>query len=248
LVEQKRGEYVIRPATKADLHRVLSWLREEWNGVYGFWGNRDMISEGQKQGDLTVLVRSSDDLLLGFLLGSDRSMAIMAIKPEFRRQGLGRSLAESGLRRVEAAGRFGLIIECEPKMSVPFWEGLGFRHVDRPSGRDCYYYAFLTFPKRFSLPSEAATASIHVELSTEYCWIQRPPELFDRRAAWVDQSKLALETRIVDFTDSADTVVRIHVDGGLVWDRKVKYSNVVGVEYKDNFVRIDHVICPEPSA
>ena len=129
--EKSRKSFAIRVATREDVKRILRWLRREWDGHEGFYGNRKRIAKEQRHGNLSTMVRSEDDMLVGFLLSDDEDMELMEIKPRFRRQGLGRMLAQHGLARIEAAGATKEVeIQCMPETSLGFWETLGFRRVE----------------------------------------------------------------------------------------------------------------------
>lgn len=124
--------FAIRVATREDLKRTLSWLRREWDGHEGFYGNRKLITIGQRQGNLSVMVRTKDEMLVGFLLSDDKNMELMEIKPRFRLRGLGRMLAQHGLARIEASGARKVLIQCMPETSLDFWKTLGFRRTNHP--------------------------------------------------------------------------------------------------------------------
>jgi formylglycine-generating enzyme required for sulfatase activity/ribosomal protein S18 acetylase RimI-like enzyme len=240
------GDYGIRRATQDDLALVLAWLKDEWDQggpERGFWCNRNPVVKGEAKGDLSVLVRSGDDIPIGFLLSSEATLDIMEIRPEFRRQGLGWMLAQHGLHRIKEAGEIGLVIECAPMTSVPFWESLGFRHIERPWGNDGSYYASYVFSKRSYMP-QGPFVRVLVKLQSSRTWLSRPDQDFKRCAGTTAQNEFMLDRPIVAFVDMGEAIVEVCVGDKLISARKVIDSADVGIEYKSGFMRIDRLFQP----
>ncbi len=229
-------EFEIRDATTDDLHAILAWLElEHEQDGHGFWVNRRIIVSSQAEGELSVCVRKSDQCLAGFLVSDDHSMDILEIKHESRGQGLGRMLAEHGLRRIEQAGEFGVAIECMPETSVPFWEHLRFQRIDWP-GQNGIYYAYL-FPKQFTLPKDVPTATVEVKLRSR-------SDPFVRKAAETGDGEFQLEERIVAFVDDWMEYLDVRVNGELISRDEIGNSGSVGVTYESPFFGIDLVRVP----
>jgi ribosomal protein S18 acetylase RimI-like enzyme len=235
------SDYTIQPATKEDLNEVLAWLEAGGDDRPDFSGNRKAIAKGQSQGNLSVLTRNSDDLLIGFLLSGDRSMDFMEIKLEFRRKKLGRLLAEHGLRRIEKAGEFGVIIECDPAPSIDFWKAIGFRHVMHPYGRDDNFYAFYAFPNSVTLPRDAEIVPVRVAFSPADSSSQPAKEVFRRSAAEDGEKEFALNERVATVVGVGETTIEVFIGDELISAATVERSAKLGVKHKNLFVRIDRL-------
>jgi GNAT superfamily N-acetyltransferase len=224
----------LRPANSGDLRQVLGWLKKEGSG---FWNNRQQIEDGARDGDLTVAIKE-DFGVIGFLLGSESGLAILEVRQKFWRTGIGRSLAEHGLRRIEEKGRIGVKVQCKPTTSVPFWERMGFSPTEETSC--CLYYAY-AFPKVFALPPGRPIQKVSVELRRELDTTPIVPGRFDRYAAEVEAGRLLLGERIAGYCGSGDAIVRVLVGERIVSERKAKYLGDVGVRYEDQFIQIDAI-------
>jgi len=231
-------EFKVRLATAADLAEVLSWLKSEWDGSSGFWGNRKMIQDGQQAGNLIVVGNESIQVS-GFLLATDSSMDIMEVRPELQGRGLGSKLALQGLHRIEQSGRIGLVIQCQPSTSIPFWKRFGFHEVER-GWADPEDHLEFAFPKVFELPASRPVTEVRVELSRSNGDVLKRG-IFISKAVSIDDGRLQLAERIAAYVEDGDTTVAISVGGELVSSKKAKYSGAVGVEYAYPFIRLDAV-------
>lgn len=244
--KRRQSDFRIRKATRDDLSPIEAWLKSEWeaNGrECGFYNNLDIIAKGQSRGDLSVVVRSRDEFPVGFYLGTKESMDIMEIRPEFRRQGLGRRLAKHGLGRIRKSGEFGVLIMCQPVESIQFWQAMGFRRVANPYGISQTIHAWFAFPARFEpIPdSSSVTVSVSVHRSR---FSDIAPLTINTRGFYVGSDSLQLEDRVAAFAgDSGNAVIDVAIDGKLISHKKAKYSEELGVQYRGYFLRIDR-LCP----
>jgi GNAT superfamily N-acetyltransferase len=118
--------YQIKLATRAELNIVLKWLKRSYDKTdSGFWGNRRLIHQWFKEGEMYVCVDGGK--VVGFLAGECNHNSILEIRPSKRKQGYGTILARDWIERAKAAGVCVLHVECSPPTSIPFWEKLGFR-------------------------------------------------------------------------------------------------------------------------
>jgi len=121
-------DFAIRRATIADLAEIRDWLKREYDESFGdgFWCNIGIIEDAQKDGALTVLASLPDDLPVAFCVSDPSNIHIFEVKPDSRRQGFGRKLAEHIIAEARYSGSMGMIGQCRPETSVPFWEMIGF--------------------------------------------------------------------------------------------------------------------------
>ena len=238
----EKQEFEIRLATERDVTAIRAWLRSDRGGSV-FCGNWSMIEGGQATGYLSVLCGVNDNQVVGFLLSTDSSLDIMEIRPSFRRAGLGRMLAQHGLSRIERSGQFGVLIECAPHTSIPFWKKLGFHPIEWEHDADRGNHLAFEFRRYCELPADQRVNRVRVELLPPPVCHGCAPKEFIRHAILIEDGKLLLDGRIATFVDNGDVVVKVQVDDETISEKKAKYSRDVGVEYEKGFIRLDDVYC-----
>ena len=94
-------QWAIRPATKSDLGKIATWLHREMLKSIdcNFHCNLPEIEKGCEEGRLLAMVNQSSKMPVAFSLGY---LAILAVKADYRRKGIGRILA---LHVLELAGK-----------------------------------------------------------------------------------------------------------------------------------------------
>ena len=246
-------ETEIRVATEEDLERTIGWLKvEDQAGHEGcFYCNRRIIRKSQAEGKLTVLIDSSTQEPIAFQTGWD----ILAVKFEHRRQGFGEKLTRHCLD-VEREGDVpGLLIQCEPQTSVPFWNQMGFTQCSNPYGHSVEKYAYMIFDKRFDRDKGAPVAKVSIQFFPEnYKWDHKidAPKKFELNGARTSENFIALFERITFFDQTGpadkDIVIRIEVDGAEIFCDKAKYGEAkgIGVQRQDKFFYLDS-ICLDPN-
>lgn len=122
-------------ATEAHLRGMLSWLRQEHRETgEGFYCNREIIIESQKQGKVWCAVAHS--MVVGFVVQSrmtvGSSIDILEVKPQSRGQGFGKLLARGAIERLFHSGADFITVRCSPRDSEPFWKSLGFERTETP--------------------------------------------------------------------------------------------------------------------
>lgn len=116
------------------LSQIESWLRVERETTgEGFYVNWNIIARAFN--DQRIYFLAVEGQAIAFLVWSrwddEAEFAILEVKPEFRRMGYGRILAEETMRRFADDGVSLVFIECMSLESEHFWRRLGF--VDDPS-------------------------------------------------------------------------------------------------------------------
>src|SRR5215470_13414134 len=117
----------IEKSTDRDLCAILRWLKKEYedNGCeHGFWCNRGIIRAAHRAGKMTVL--REDNKAVAFMAGDD----ILAVRPDRRDKGYGRTLAGLWIEEARAKDVPYLFIECATRDALRFWETMGFIEVE----------------------------------------------------------------------------------------------------------------------
>ena len=92
-----------------------------------------------------VIIVPPDSSARRLAQNNEAEMHLLAVKPEYRRQGLGRMLIESAIGRAKCCGYSRIILWTQNSMqsAQKLYEALGFIHVDniKRNGRDFKVYA-----------------------------------------------------------------------------------------------------------
>lgn len=124
---------VVRPAEDGDLAFIRAWLELEARGGEGFIHNWKLIEEAAADREMMVL--SGTDGPVGFLTHGLTRGSILQVRSDHKGRGIGRQLVEHAISEADAAGNTVLVIQCEPKSSIPFWRRMGFvPHRQREHG------------------------------------------------------------------------------------------------------------------
>ena len=146
----------IHPATSRDLPVIEAWLARKDRSV-AFYNNIDDIRRGMGNNSLYVMVQAGD--VVAFALGL---IDILWVRPDMRKRGIGRRLADDCFARARQQGMLGLRIQCSPPTSVPFWEKMGFailQGTDAERG-----YAVRCLPGQNALPVDGKRVEVRVTL------------------------------------------------------------------------------------
>lgn len=136
---------VIRKATLRDVPALQAHLKATWHDTYDPIYGRERVSEitnrwhslaalerEQNNPDITVLVATVDERLVGTAsarLDSDNALHLLRlyVEPERQRDGLGGALLESILEAFPGAARITLEVEPANRKACGFYERHGFR-------------------------------------------------------------------------------------------------------------------------
>ncbi|MCD9030187.1 GNAT family N-acetyltransferase [Luteimonas sp. Y-2-2-4F] len=130
----------IRPSTYADLPLIKEWLELEARDGVGFIHNWDLIESATADGEMTVFGDLQSPV--AFLTYGLSRGSILQVRSDQKGRGIGRKLVEYAIAKADAIGNAVLVIQCEPKTSIPFWRRMGFvahRDQDRHGIRDNIY-------------------------------------------------------------------------------------------------------------
>lgn len=226
--------YTIRLATHDDLLQIRAWLeQEDSDGIAGsFFCNYNLIADGHRTGSLVALVRDSDALPVAFCLGED-NMDILAVKADCRRQGLGRHLAKYFIDAARQRDLIGLLGECAPSTSMPFWKSMGFLSVPSPSGDNNPNWVACPLPHENDLPD-----GLHSSIAFALEDVESQMQPVYQCDAAVADCWYVLARDFVQYVPNPNQRLEIHCSGELVFSEKVKYVQKVGGERKLPWVRV----------
>lgn len=183
-------DYRIEPVDERRMAEIEAWLDAEqaaydaWEAGdcegaspgRGFRCNWDAVKNYWRAGDSEVFVLLVQDEAVGFLDGND----ILEIRPDMRRHGFGRVLAEFMLERGYEQGRSVIEIDIAPRSAQKFWqEGMGFTVLPERRGSAGGLYAYKVLPRAFGLGC-GTRIPFSVSFYTEEQRYQSPPHPFRR--------------------------------------------------------------------
>jgi ribosomal protein S18 acetylase RimI-like enzyme len=123
----------IRLMTPEDYDRVLAlWQSTPGVGLNSIDDSRQGIEKYLKRNPTTCFVAEDDSQIVGAIIsGHDGRRGFiyhMAVAPNFRRRGIGRTLADAALAalRREGVTKAALVVFKENEGGNRFWEALGF--------------------------------------------------------------------------------------------------------------------------
>lgn len=230
-----------------------AWERSGYEGempVRGFRCNWNSVRRTWSEGTATVHVLMVEGEPIGFLDGKD----ILEIRPDFRKHGYGRLLAQFMLDRFRDEGRSVLEIEIAPRSAEPFWRRMGFSVVPDRRGPGGGIYAYKAFDSTFGLPADA-DVDFSVEFFTEEQRYEDKPVPFTTisgKGQRLRDGSVQLPNRAVCFDPTHeghhDYFVRICVDGRQLLFDKVKYdeSRALGVGHDaGNVYFVERILMPD---
>jgi N-acetylglutamate synthase-like GNAT family acetyltransferase len=115
--------------TITDLKYIKKWLIEEEQSVNeGFDSNWHMIESAFHDDELTIL--NLNDFAVGFIVSTKQKIHIeidiMEIKPECRKNGIGKLFFNLFLEAVKNKEFVSIKLFCSPRESEGFWKKMGF--------------------------------------------------------------------------------------------------------------------------
>lgn len=240
------------PATEPLVSEVEAWLDEEevaykvamdayWHGdddddppVRGFRCNWDSVKRTWREGYSRLYILLVDGQAIGFLDGKD----ILEIRPDLRRGGYGRILAQFMIANAWSDGWSVIEIEIAPREAEPFWKAMGFTPVSDRRGPGGGVFAYRVLPRTFDL-SAGERVAYSIEFFTErgrYSDEDRPLSCFEGEGERLPDGSIQLPSRAYCFDPNEDGAwdyyVRIAVDGAVLHFDKAKRdsSRAYGIE------------------
>lgn len=119
---------------------------------------------------------------------------ILEVQSGWRGRGLGKLLVQSRLQAACEAGLPGVLIECKPHTSVPFWRAMGFQIVNEGA----VIRGYRLFRRHQSLKS-SPVSSLRITLMKDGCPHLQP---FVTRVGQVDSCAWELETAYSEYVPS----------------------------------------------
>jgi len=212
----------IRKATKQDFEGIRDWLKKERkNGKVGnFYCNLRQIEDGLKNGRLIVLLEASKPV--AFCLMGTEEIAILAVKENRRKRGAGTQLAKHCIEQARNEGLVGLIVECAPLTSIPFWKRMGFTPVPSPSAA---YRMAIRLPRSLKVP-DGARQFLRIQLLHDYS--ERPvgPPFVTQVVG--DAGVYRFSDDFVEYIETGDIVISVDIEGAMEWKKKVKHAKDMG--------------------
>lgn len=244
--------YQILTATETTLAEIEVWLDEEealhkdaevkWvsNGYVGeipprgFRCNWDKTKDRWREqgGGIDVLI--VDGQAIGF-----QGFGIFEIRPDMRRKGYGRVLAEHMLNHAFDEGRTIMEISIAPITAQPFWHAMGFTLVQERPDWGGGTFAYKKFPRSFDLGNGDKVPFL-VEFYAPKAKYDEHPTPFSTFAGFGERladGTIQLPERAYCFDPLADAngnwFVRIEVDGTELHFDKLKRdrSKLYGVSH-----------------
>lgn len=128
-------EITIRPMGLEDYDPVYAlWIATPGMGLNSIDDSRDGIAKYLKRNPGFSFVAMEGDTLAGVILcGHDGRRGVIhhtAVKPEYRRRGVGKALAEAAFAalRKEGITKAWLVVKRDNELGNAFWERLGFEN------------------------------------------------------------------------------------------------------------------------
>jgi len=226
---------VIRIATESDLREILIWLKEEFEQEgQGFWVNRELIEKSFRENLLWVL--AVKDRVVAF---ATEELGIQETRPDARRRGYGTLLANHCIEIARQQSKPGIVIICCPPTSVPFWETLGFRVVDREADP---LQAVKLLPNSRVL-GNGTIGQLKIDLLQGYSDVPFG-QTFETRVEQIDATYWDLETTFCEYVPSPDTMAKITLNGSQLTYEKVKYCSQFGLTREFPFSFMNRLIVP----
>jgi GNAT superfamily N-acetyltransferase len=208
------------PATPEDITCILAWLKHEYDqDGEGFWCNHSLISEAlDRPGNLWVIRRNGE--AVAFQLGK-YSADILSVRKDHRNRGLGTALVDASVERAFKDEVNALLVQCQPKQSLGFWERMGFVRCDDLE-QFSNVMARRILPRTFDLGIAQSLIQVVIGFYPESATYGhskdiRPIEEHHVSGVLTNDGSIMLDRRIVGLSHlgeaNRDTVVKIEVDG-----------------------------------
>ncbi len=242
--------YEILPATDATIAEVEAWLDAEeaahkagelawvasgYEGEVpsrGFRCNWDTTKKlWRERGGIDILVVNGE--AVGF-----QGHGIFEIRPDLRRKGYGRILAEFMITRAYDEGWSVFAIGIAPWTAEPFWQSMGFTIVpDRPD-RGAGTFAYRILPRAFALGGGERIPFVIEFFTTDerYASGPRPFATFSGLGERIADGAIQLPERAYCFSPLEEVCfndfIRVEVDGVEIHFDKLKRdsSTAIGLE------------------
>ncbi|WP_292437218.1 GNAT family N-acetyltransferase [Mesorhizobium sp.] len=262
-------EYEIVPATEATMAEVEAWLDVE-ESIYktaiealeaegyvgdepprGFRCNWDSVKRTWSEGNARVDILMVEGHAVGFLDGTD----ILEIRPDLRREGYGRLLADFMVDVAHNEGRSVLEIEIAPWTVEPFWKRMGFTVVPDRRGSGGGIYAYRILHKVYSF-SDGERVSFSIQFYSEHERYRENPKPFSRFSGMgerLSDGSVQLPERAFCFepihSQHGDYFVSIELGGETIHFDKVKYetSKAKGIRLDAGYTYFIDRITPQSS-
>ncbi len=115
--------------SREQLRQLKSWLQHEHRKTgTGFWCNWEIIESSWENNELVCSLTEGEAsaLCAWRQSGIFSVLDIVTVRPNLRREGVGRHLVKATLMRLRSHGAIVCNIQCQPRNSEPFWRKLGF--------------------------------------------------------------------------------------------------------------------------
>lgn len=247
---QVHNRFHVSKPTDNQVDKILEWLREESaNGAEdGFWNNNKVIAQSHETGSLLVAIEKSSSLPVGFLCFDQINaiINILNVKLDYRKQGVGRLLADHIIRESIDSGFPGLLIDRNPSSSIPFWNNLGFRELPLPealssqcSEGNCCAIKYFDIPMKVDF--EEIRHQIEVRIETTSGTILATHNIGARRD-WKNDNRINFERRLVFYASDCNLYIQYLMNEKSLLDRvKLKYSGSQ-LNSTNSFWWADHLI------
>jgi ribosomal-protein-alanine N-acetyltransferase len=130
----------IRLATTKDATEIASMSRDFIESGLGWSWNRPRVVSSIRDPDSTVAVSTVDELVSGFAIMVFREhtahLNLLAVKPKYRREGVGKDLVRWLEESAKTAGTFELSLEVRETnlAALAFYQRLGYQQSGKIKG------------------------------------------------------------------------------------------------------------------
>lgn len=192
----------------------------------GFRCNWDETKRRWRDDEAPVAILIVGGEAVGF-----QGQGLFEIRPDLRRKGYGRILAEHMIASTISEGGSVIEIGIAPMTAQPFWESIGFTRVPGKSHHGSGAYAYRMLPRTFELTNGVRVPYRISFFSAEERYRDCPKAyaVCEGSAERLSNGSLQLPQRAICFDPEerrpSDTFVRIEVAGEEVHFDKAKYAN-----------------------
>lgn len=234
-----------RLATMADMEIIKAWLPKD-RSIGTLAANWNITMDSFFKGEVSVWEDEASGKPVAYCWGTLNSHdSILEVQPEYRGQGVGRSMAAFMLEKSITSGEPLLEIQIAPESSEPFWKAMGFEtHRERD-----LCYGRLALELRRDTPAGVTREVVVTFLPERAAWEPNAKPLAVHQVVGMEipgQGKIFLDATIAQFDPlhGGDLVVDVVVSGQCHYRGKAKYEDAaaIGVQRCRNGFKINEIL------
>ncbi|TCD03223.1 GNAT family N-acetyltransferase [Pedobacter psychroterrae] len=240
---EMKGLKIKYKPSQDDIDEIESWLvAEEQASHEGFYCNWSIILQSFEDKKAALLI--VEEKAIGFITWFERdkvaTIQIAEIKPEERKKGYGRYLAEHLFGKLLKKGFVVLDLHCQPARSEAVWKKLGFVRFTDTKGFESENSEEGRHLYRILIPSLKPTKALKLN-ETISLW-DTEPYLAGDQARWKWHPKFQNGSRELKlpiiFPAKRDWQISWNKDGQVIKSEKIKYFRREGIDFS-NYIIIE---------